>query len=92
MDAMLLVAIATLQLGMLGGLAKFWGHLDDKFASLEHSIAKVELVQSTNAVQFEAEIKLLKAELFGLQQNTDHKLARVFREIEYLKQNAGMKA
>jgi hypothetical protein len=91
MDAMLLVAIATLQLGMFGGLWKFWGHLDGKFEGLERSIAKLELVQSTNTVEFNSEIKLLKAELGGLQQNTDHKFARVFREIEYLRQNAGMK-
>ena len=91
MDPALLIGTLTLQLGIAGGLWKFWGHLDSKFDSLEKSIAKMELTQSTTTIEFNAEIKLIKAELQGVQQNTDHKLARVFREIDYLKVNAGIK-
>lgn len=71
----LVIAYATLQFSLVGGLWKLRNHLDGQFQELRESVSEVKLVQAEDRAKYEGEWKLVYSAIDGNRQTIDSRTA-----------------
>lgn len=84
MSIEILIAAATLEISILGGLWKLQGHLDNRFHGLEVSISQMEVTQASDRAKNEGRWQLLESAIEGNAERIDYRSQQLGERLKNL--------